>query len=97
MGHLLAEAAEAELYADLIANLRLRSGPHMALAFRGADDTNGAFLNFTTAMTVEVVTALRERDGERARDARRVDLQTFQRFIFDRLGWRRLASTAASC
>jgi DNA-binding GntR family transcriptional regulator len=89
MGHLLAEAAEADLHADLIANLRLRSGPHMALALHGGGGPDGAFVTFTTAMTVEVVAALRERDGERARDARRVDLQTFQRFIFARLGWRR--------
>jgi DNA-binding GntR family transcriptional regulator len=90
MGRLLAEAAGAPLHADLIGNLRLRSGPHIALALRGDDDTEGAFVNFTVAMTVEVIAALRERDGERARDARRVDLQTFQRFIFDRLGWKRL-------
>jgi DNA-binding GntR family transcriptional regulator len=87
MGHVLAEAAGAALHAELIANLRLRSGPHMALALRGAGATDSAFVGFTTAMTVEVVAALREGDGERARDARRVDLQTFQRFIFERLGW----------
>jgi len=87
MGHVLAEAAGAALHAELIANLRLRSGPHMALALRGEGATDSAFVGFTLAMTVEVVAALREGDGERARDARRVDLQTFQRFIFNRLGW----------
>jgi len=91
MGRLLAEAAGAPLHADLIGNLRLRSGPHIAQALRGDDDSGGSFVNFSTSLTVEVIAALRERDGERARDARRVDLQTFQRFIFDRLGWKRLA------
>ncbi len=94
MGRVLAEAAGAALHAELIANLRLRSGPHMALALRGEGATDDTFVNFTLAMTVEVVAALREGDGERARDARRVDLQTFQRFIFDRLGWQRVAPLA---
>jgi DNA-binding GntR family transcriptional regulator len=92
MGQLLAQAAGAALHADLIANLRLRSGPHLAVALRGEDASDAAFVDFSAAMTVEVVAALREGDGERARDARRVDLQTFQRFIFARLGWRRQAT-----
>jgi DNA-binding GntR family transcriptional regulator len=89
IGDVLAQAAGAALHAELIGNLRLRSGPHMALALRPEATIDSAFVNFTLAMTVEVVAALREGDGERARDARRVDLQTFQRFIFDRLGWQR--------
>jgi DNA-binding GntR family transcriptional regulator len=89
VGQLLAQAAGAALHADLIANLRLRSGPHLAVALRGHGDADAAFMHFSTTLTMEVIEALRARDGERARDARRVDLQTFQRFIFNRLGSRR--------
>ena len=35
--------------------------------------------------------AVRTRDAERARDLRRADLQTFQRYLYRRLGWSELS------
>jgi hypothetical protein len=36
------------------------------------------------------VLAVRTRAAERARDLRRADLQTFQRYLYRRLGWSEL-------
>lgn len=86
-GLALAAGARAPLYEATITNLRLRSAPHFAEGLRRTAIEDPAFLQFTVHIQDEFVLAVRARDGVRARDLRRADLTTFQRYLYRRLNW----------
>ena len=68
----------------------LQSGIEFSVKFVFAD-FDPAFFQFTVHIQDELVLAVRSRDAERARDLRRADLQTFQRYLYRRLGWSELS------
>jgi DNA-binding GntR family transcriptional regulator len=83
----LAGGARAPLFEATIVNLRMRSAPHLAASLYANAPDDPAFFQFTVHIQDELVLAVRSRDAERARDLRRADLQTFQRYLYRRLGW----------
>lgn len=45
------------------------------------------FLEFTNQIMEEMAQAVRTRDSSRVRDLRRVDILSYQRYLYSRLGW----------
>ena len=90
-GLTLAAGARSPLFEATIVNLRLRSAPHLAASLFAEAPDDPAFFQFTVHIQDELVLAVRARDAERARDLRRADLQTFQRYLYRRLGWSELS------
>jgi DNA-binding GntR family transcriptional regulator len=86
-GLTLAAAARSPLFEATIVNLRVRSAPHLAESLHTDAPYDPSFVQFTVHIQDELVLAVRARDGERARDLRRADLLTFQRYLYRRLGW----------
>jgi DNA-binding GntR family transcriptional regulator len=86
-GLTLAAGARAPLFEATIINLRLRSAPHLAASLYADAPDDPAFFQFTVHIQDEFVLAVRARDADRAHDLRRADLQTFQRYLYRRLGW----------
>ncbi len=86
-GLTLAAGARLPLFEATIVNLRLRSAPHLAASLHADAPYDPSFVQFTVHTQDELVLAVRARDGERARDLRRTDLLTFQRYLYRRLGW----------
>lgn len=68
-----------------IFTLRLRLGPHLSEALSAPVPYDPDFMQFTTHINHEVVLAFRDRDPIRARDLRRADILTFQRYLYQRL------------
>ena len=91
-GLTLAAGARSPLFEATIVNLRLRSAPHLAASLFAEAPDDPAFFQFTVHIQDELVLAVRTRDAERARDLRRADLQTFQRYLYRRLGWSELSA-----
>lgn len=83
----IAAGCGSPLLEGMIVNLRLRSGPHFAQALGTPAPVDDAFLDFSLHIQDELVLAIRERDPTRARDLRRADLLTYQRYLYRRLGW----------
>ncbi|MFT0861929.1 GntR family transcriptional regulator [Ancylobacter sp. G4_0304] len=83
----VSENCGSPLLASLIRTMRLRGAPMMALALHTPAEPDPAFLQFTNQIMQEIVLALRTRDGSRVRDLRRVDVLSYQRYLYSRLGW----------
>ncbi|TSJ60172.1 GntR family transcriptional regulator [Starkeya sp. 3C] len=83
----VSEHCGSPLLASLIRTMRLRGAPMMARALHAPMVQDPAFLEFTNQIMQEIVLALRTRDGARVRDLRRVDILSYQRYLYSRLGW----------
>jgi GntR family colanic acid and biofilm gene transcriptional regulator len=83
----VADGSGSPLLAALIRSLRLRGAPMVALALANDARDDRSFLEFTTQIMAEMTAAARIRDGSRMRDLRRVDILTYQRYLYSRLGW----------
>ncbi len=74
------------LLSGLASTMRLRAAPHIAEALSQPAPMDKGFVSFTAQLSRETLYAVRARDPDRTRHLRCVDLQTFQRMIFERLG-----------
>ncbi|MNL61223.1 hypothetical protein D3C87_1851210 [compost metagenome] len=76
------------MLAALIRRLRARNAPIIALALSATVPEEPDFMEFSTHIMEELALAVRTRDPGRIRDLRRVDILTYQRYLYARLGWR---------
>lgn len=83
----VSDRCNSPLLASLIWAMRLRCAPMMALALHADAKDDPSFLEFTNQIMQEMVLAVRVRDSARVRDLRRVDILTYQRYLYSRLGW----------
>ncbi|SJZ30785.1 DNA-binding transcriptional regulator, GntR family [Enhydrobacter aerosaccus] len=83
----LAKASHSSPFMGYISNVRLRCAPHIAQAFGGRVSADDPFFRFSLQLQEQITDAIRDRDGDRARDLRAADVRTFQSFIYKRLGW----------
>lgn len=83
----VADRCGSPMLAALIRTMRLRGSPMMALALHTPQRDDPSFLEFTNQIMQEAVLALRTRDAARVRDLRRVDILSYQRYLYSRLGW----------
>jgi len=84
---LIAQGAASPLMASIAMNLRIRSSPHIAEALTRSAKLETGFFEFSSRLMAEFTLAVHARDGERARALRQADLLTYQRYLYDRLGW----------
>ncbi len=84
----IADRCGSPMLASLIRRLRVRNAPIIAfsLSVKGKDEPD--FMEFSTHIMEELALAVRTRDPGRIRDLRRVDILTYQRYLYARLGWR---------
>ncbi|MCC8975244.1 hypothetical protein [Bradyrhizobium brasilense] len=68
--------------ADQILNLRTRTAPFYAAALARNDMADPEFVTFIIRIQDEFLSALRRRDPVAAAETRKVDLYTFQRYIY---------------
>lgn len=83
----IARASSSEVLGSAIFALRLRLGPHLAEAMSAPVAFDPDFLQFTVHINHEMVLAFHDHDSVRARDLRRADIMTFQRYLYQRLGF----------
>lgn len=83
----VADECGSPLLASLIRTMRLRGAPMMSLALQAPGEDDPVFLEFTNQIMAEMAQAVRTRDASRVRDLRRVDILTYQRYLYSRLGW----------
>ena len=83
----IARGSSSAVLKSTIFTLRLRLGPHLAEAMSVPVAFDPDFLHFTVHINHEMVLAFRDRDSVRARDLRRADIMTFQRDLYQRLGF----------
>ncbi|MDB6181269.1 GntR family transcriptional regulator [Paracoccus fistulariae] len=83
VSRILAERCGSEALCEQLINLRARTAPYYAAALARSDDGEDAeFVTFTIRIQDEFVTALRRRDEVAAAEIRKVDLYTFQHYIY---------------
>lgn len=83
----VADHCQSPLLASFVRSLRLRGAPMMAMALNADMPEDDVFMQFTTQIMAEMSQAVRTRDSGRVRDLRRVDILTYQRYLYSRLGW----------
>jgi DNA-binding GntR family transcriptional regulator len=83
----IAERCGSAMLAALIRRLRVRNAPIIALALAADAPEDPGFMEFSTQIMRELALAARTRDRGRVRDLRRVDVLTYQRYLYARLGW----------
>ena len=83
----VADRCGSPLLASLIRAMRLRGAPMMSLALHAEIEDDRIFLEFTNQIMEEMAQAVRTRDSSRVRDLRRVDILSYQRYLYSRLGW----------
>lgn len=83
----VADQCGSPLLASLIHTMRLRGAPMMSMALHAPGEEDPVFLEFTNQIMAEMAQAVRTRDASRVRDLRRVDILTYQRYLYSRLGW----------
>lgn len=83
----VADECGSPLLASLIRTMRLRGAPMMSMALHAPAEEDRPFLEFTNQIMAEMAQAVRTRDASRVRDLRRVDILTYQRYLYSRLGW----------
>ena len=83
----VADECGSPLLASLIRTMRLRGAPMMSMALHAPGEDDPVFLEFTNQIMAEMAQAVRTRDASRVRDLRRVDILTYQRYLYSRLGW----------
>lgn len=77
-------------YPSLVAlamNMRLRTTPHVAEALDIPKSMDMPFVQFSRHIMYELDLAIQAKDVRRARNLRCSDAATYQRYIYDRLGW----------
>lgn len=84
----IADRSGSPMLAALIRRLRARNAPIIALALSVTAPEEPDFMQFSTHIMEELALAVRTRDPGRIRDLRRVDILTYQRYLYARLGWR---------
>ncbi|MCU4178245.1 GntR family transcriptional regulator [Bosea sp. BH3] len=84
----IAERCGSPMLAALIRRLRVRNAPIIALALSADVPDEPVFMEFSTHIMEELALAVRTRDPGRVRDLRRVDILTYQRYLYARLGWK---------
>jgi len=72
---------------SLAMNIRLRTTPHVAEALDRPDPDARTFFQFSRHIMHELNCAIQARDVSRARHLRCADAATYQRHIYERLGW----------
>lgn len=87
----LAQGAASPLLVDTITELRVRYAPTVALALSQPQEFDPAFRAFTLHIQDELIMAIMAGDAASARHLRCADLRSFQRYLFERLGWPRQA------
>lgn len=84
---LLAQRCGSVTLGDQIINLRARTAPYYAAALaRNDDGQDREFVVFTIRIQDEFIAAMRRRDELAAAEIRKVDLYTFQHYIYRLLG-----------
>jgi len=83
----IADRSGSPMLAALIRRLRARNAPIIALALSATVPEEPDFMEFSTHIMEELALAARTRDPGRVRDLRRVDILTYQRYLYARLGW----------
>ena len=83
----IAERCGSTMLAALIRRVRVRNAPIIALALAAETAEDSGFMEFSTHIMHELALASRTRDPGRVRDLRRVDVLTYQRYLYSRLGW----------
>ncbi|WP_374632481.1 GntR family transcriptional regulator [Paracoccus sp. (in: a-proteobacteria)] len=87
VSRILAERCGSRTICEQLINLRARTAPYYAAALaRNDDGQDEEFVTFTIRIQDEFVAALRRRDGVAAAEIRKVDLYTFQHYIYRLLG-----------
>ena len=87
VSRILAERCGSTALCEQLINLRARTAPYYAAALARNDDGQDAeFVTYTIRIQDEFVAALRRRDEVAAAEIRKVDLYTFQHYIFRLLG-----------
>lgn len=83
VARLLAQGCGSKTLGDQLINLRARTAPYYAAALaRNDDGEDKEFAIFTIRIQDEFVAALRRRDEVAASEIRKVDLYTFQHYIY---------------
>ncbi|AMJ59757.1 GntR family transcriptional regulator [Bosea sp. PAMC 26642] len=83
----IAERCGSAMLAALIRRLRVRNAPIIALALAADAPDDPGFMEFSTHIMHELALAARTRDPGRVRELRSVDVLTYQRYLYARLGW----------
>lgn len=87
VSRILAERCGSDGLCEQLINLRARTAPYYAAALaRSGEGEDAEFVTFTIRIQDEFVTALRRRDEVAAAEIRKVDLYTFQHYIYRLLG-----------
>lgn len=87
VARLIAQGCGSNTLGDQIMNLRARTAPYYAAALaRNDEGEEQEFTVFTIRIQDEFVAALRRRDEVAAAEIRKVDLYTFQHYIYRLLG-----------
>lgn len=86
VAHLLATRCGSTTLADQILNLRTRTAPYYAAALAKDAVAEDEFVTYTIHIQNEFLQALRRRDPVAAAEIRKVDLYTFQHYIYRLLG-----------
>jgi DNA-binding GntR family transcriptional regulator len=84
---LIAQGAASPVTASIALNLRIRSSPHIAQALNRSATLESGFFEFSSRLMAEFTLAVHARDEARAHALRQADLLTYQRYLYDRLGW----------
>lgn len=72
---------------DIVMRLCLRYAPFMAYALSTTAPHDEKFLQFTLHIQDELVMAIEAGDAPGARHLRCADIRSFQRYLYDRIGW----------
>jgi DNA-binding GntR family transcriptional regulator len=83
----IAERCGSAMLAALIRRLRVRNAPIIAFCLSVKVHEEPDFMEFSTHVMEELALAVHTRDPGRIRDLRRVDILTYQRYLYARLGW----------
>jgi GntR family colanic acid and biofilm gene transcriptional regulator len=81
------EAAGSQLLYDTVVRLYLRYAPFLAHALSAPMAHDEEFLSFILHIQVELSLAIKTGDVAAARYLRCVDLRSFQRYLYERIGW----------
>jgi DNA-binding GntR family transcriptional regulator len=82
----LARCSGSEILAEQIINLRTRTAPYYAAAIKADTFVDSEFTTFTIRIQDELVLALTRRDAVNAAELRKVDLYTYQHYVYRLLG-----------
>jgi GntR family transcriptional regulator, colanic acid and biofilm gene transcriptional regulator len=83
----IAQAAGSQLLYDTVGRLYLRCAPFLAYSLSAAVAHDEEFLSFILHIQDELTLAITAGDAAAARYLRCADLRSFQRYLYERIGW----------